>query len=399
MVMGIAHGEDFLLVSTFCFTFPDPGPNVPVQNGHIHSQTIVSTAGHKFLVLNHSDLMQRNVRCEDLVKKAKVIEPLTERSKEVIAYDLTLNVEASMNRQHIAAVIARCGQSISAEYIVEFTSPGGLFEKQFACADQGLLSTYLWFAVLAGALSPVFYFAFRVLQRRQAHNDISAIFFAASGFFGMRIVLFSVHLMVYAKNGMGLGMMAFIAQFLDYLSTCMVTVVVLAIAHGVYVTRPNVPVGSEERRQLLFVLGGFFGTYLMSALVCGFDSSGELTPFGMLHGAASWPYIGVRLMVSLFCFNKGFNLAKQSEGLPIDKRQFLLKFSVIFAVWLASSPLIMMLSTVDSWQRDAFRMEVANFAAFGTLLYYFWPTRYGWLFTCMKPTERMHPYAEFGLNE
>lgn len=397
MVMGIAHGEDWLLVSTFCFTFPDG--QTPMPNGHIHSQTIVSSSGHKFLVLNNTDLMKRGVKCEDLVKKAKVIEPLTERSKEVIAYDLTLNVEASMNRQHIAAVIARCGQTISAEYIVEFTNPGGFFEKQFACSDQGMLQTYLWFAVFAGALAPVFYFAFRVLQRRQVHNDISAIFFTAAGFFGMRVLLFSVHLMVYAKNGMGLGMMAFVAQFLDYLSTCMVTVVVMAIAHGVYVTRPNVPLGSEERKQLLMVMGGFMGTYLVSALVAGFEVNGELSPFGMLHSAASWPYILARFGSSVFCFHKGFNLAKQSDNLATEKRQFLLKFVAAYAAWLATVPVIMLFSKEDTWQRDAFRMEVANFAAYGGLLYLFWPSRFGWLFSCIKPTERMHPYAEFGLNE
>ncbi|CAE7511489.1 unnamed protein product [Symbiodinium sp. CCMP2592] len=89
-----------------------------VPNGHIHSQTIVSADGHKFLVVNHSDVLQ-GLSCDQLVKRAKVIEPLVEKTKEVVAYDLTLNVIAAQDSQHIAAVIARCGQKINAECSLE----------------------------------------------------------------------------------------------------------------------------------------------------------------------------------------------------------------------------------------------------------------------------------------
>eukprot|EP00439_Symbiodinium_sp_Y106_P033559 s1680_g4.t1 len=149
MVMGIADGEDYQLVSTFCFRFPPATPgrcyhdlagdgavgimaNKPsasvataplpppvtvsasgdgdddprygpsqgqiVPNGHIHSQTIVSADGHKFLVVNHSDVLQ-GLSCDQLVKRAKVIEPLVEKTKEVVAYDLTLNVIGSAPHQ------------------------------------------------------------------------------------------------------------------------------------------------------------------------------------------------------------------------------------------------------------------------------------------------------------
>jgi len=188
MVMGIARGQEYQLISTFCFTFPagTPGSKDPVSNGHIHSQTIVSRNGHKFMVLNYTDL-QQGLTCDELTKRAKVIEPLTERTREVVAYDLTLNVEPSMNRQQIAAVIARCGQTVEAEYIVEFTNPVGSGEKHFACSDQGLLQNYLWFSTFAGVLTPMYLHALRVLQRRQVHNDVSAIFFTATAFFGVRV--------------------------------------------------------------------------------------------------------------------------------------------------------------------------------------------------------------------
>eukprot|EP00434_Breviolum_minutum_P006262 symbB.v1.2.005526.t1/scaffold323.1/size229223/3 len=122
MIMGIADGDDFQLVSTFCFKFPSASPGQVAPSGHIHSQTIVAADGHKFLVVNYSDVTQ-GLSCEQLVKRAKVIEPLVEKTREVVAYDLTLNVEPSMDGQHIAAVIARCGQKINAECSRDYAIP------------------------------------------------------------------------------------------------------------------------------------------------------------------------------------------------------------------------------------------------------------------------------------
>lgn len=397
MVMGIAAGEDYRLVSTFCFNFPPPLPGEPVANGHIHSQTIVSTPGHKFLVLNYTELKQ-GASCEDLVKKAKVIEPLTERSKEVIAYDLTLNVEPSMNHQNIAAVIARCGQTVEAEYIVEFTNPGGTLERHFACYDQGLLQSYLWYTLFVFLAAPAFYFAFRTLQRRQAHNDISALFFTASGFFGARVCLFTIHLMVYARNGMGLGMLLFVTQFLDFISTTMVAVVMISLTHGVYVTRPLVPLGSVERQVLLQVIGGFTVTYLLSTLVCGFQVDGELVPFGVERGLASGPYVLARVCTGVFTFNRGLKLANEGDSANHEKKQLILTFSVLSAAWFVLMPLVLLFSGDSSWHHDALTLELLNFSMFGILLYYFWPSRFGSVFSCVKPTERMHPYTEFGLD-
>mmetsp|Transcript_67395 Transcript_67395/g.161641 ORF Transcript_67395/g.161641 Transcript_67395/m.161641 type:complete len:452 (+) Transcript_67395:140-1495(+) len=397
MVMGIARGEDYSLVSTFCFTFSQ-AHSYPLQNGHIHSQTIVSSPGHKFLVLNYTEL-EKGTSCNELVKRAKVVEPLTERSKEVIAYDLTINVEPSMNGQKIAAVIARCGESISTEYIVEFTNPGGLFEKHFACADQGLLERYILCGIVAIALAPALYHGYRVLHRRQAHNDISALFFTAAGFSCLRVLLFTVHLLVYQENGMGLGMLLFVAQFLDFLTNTMLAVVLLALTHGVYVTRPAIPVGSEEREALLRVFGFFTASHLFSTLACGFQLDGDLTPFGMLRGLASWPYILSRAFTGVFCANRGLKLAQEVEGGASERKHLIVRFSFAAVAWFSSLPLSVLFSSDESWPRSSLFLEVVNFALVGVLLHHMWPTRFGSLFSCIKPTERLHPYTEFGLGD
>jgi len=390
--MGIADGSDYQVVSTFCFNFPRAAPGQIAPNGHIHSQTIVSADGHKFLVVNYTDI-QRGLPCDELVKGAKVIEPLVEKTKEVVAYDLTLNVEPSMEGQHIAAVISRCGQKINAEYIVEFNNPDGYFDKQFACAEQGLLQSYLWLSLLTVVLAPTFISAMRTLQRRQAHNDLSAMFFTAAAFFGVRLWLFTVHLLVYSRNGMGLGMLLFVAQFLDFLSTTMAMVVLVALVHGVYVTKPCVPVGSSERVALIRVTGSFGATFLISTLFCGFKVDGPISPFGVLRGTAAMPYLLSRAMAGVFCINQGMSLAQEAEA--AQKKPYILRFALVAGAWLLIMPVIMLFSGEDSWHREAVIMDIASAGMFCVLLWDFWPTRFGALFSCIKPTERMHPYAEF----
>jgi len=293
-------------------------------------------------------------------------------------------------------VIARCGQTVNAEYIVEFTNPGSSLEQHFACADLGLVQSYLWLSTLALVLAPFLAIAMRALHKRQAHNDVSAIFFAGAAFFGTRVWLFTTHLMVYSRNGMGLGMLLFLAQFLDFLCNTMATVVLLALVHGVYVTRPCIPPGSEERKVLLQVTGGFMATYLVSTLACGFRVDGLLSPFGVVRGPASWPYLIARACTGVFCINKGMKLANEAEAQ--HKKQYVLKFSAFALAWLVVTPAVIALSGEDSWHRDAVVVDLANFALFGALLYEFWPSRFGALFSCIKPTERLHPYSEFGLD-
>ncbi|CAJ1396794.1 unnamed protein product [Effrenium voratum] len=112
-------------------------------------------------------------------------------------------------------------QTKNLSYIVEFTNPTSMFDQQFACAEQGILQNYIWMSLLCLLLGPTFFSALRTLHRRQAHNDVSALFFTSAAFFGVRVWLFTVHLLVYSHNGMGLGMLLFVAQFLDFLSTTM----------------------------------------------------------------------------------------------------------------------------------------------------------------------------------
>lgn len=50
---------------------------------------------------------------------------MSERPRDVVAYRLTSSVVPSIRMQPVTAVIAHCGQSLSAGYIIDFTNPGG----------------------------------------------------------------------------------------------------------------------------------------------------------------------------------------------------------------------------------------------------------------------------------
>lgn len=203
-------------------------------------------------------------------------------------------------------------------------------------------------------------------------------------------------MLVYSSNGMGLGMLHFVAQFLDFLSTTMAMLVLMALAHGVYITRPCVPPGSDERKVLMQIVGAFASSYLVCTLASGFKVDDLLTPFGTLRETASMPYLFVRACAGIFCVNKGLSHAAVQEA--SDKKHFVVRFGFIALSWLMTMPGVMLMSSEDGWISTAVMIDWGTLSMFATVLYEFWPSRFGNLFSCIKPTERAHPYSEFGLN-
>lgn len=118
--MGIAVGTGYQLLSTFCFA-----PQAPGDAGRGHAQRAHPRADD--LLGGWSPASRRepepHLLCDGVVCRAKVIELVSERTSDVVAYRLTLDVLPSMSGQPVAAVIVLCG--LSAECISEFTKPGG----------------------------------------------------------------------------------------------------------------------------------------------------------------------------------------------------------------------------------------------------------------------------------
>lgn len=190
-------------------------------------------------------------------------------------------------------------------------------------------------------------------------------------------------------------MLLFIAQFLDFASTVMTTVVLLALVHGVSVTRPQVPPDSDERPALLRAVGIFATTCMISTLSCGFQLDDKLAPFRLTLGPASYPYIFARGLLAVFCFQKGTKMAVSPEG--ANKKQSLVRWSLLSLIWLGFLPVCIIFSGAESSKLAVFTLETANLSIVCLLLYFFWPSRFGTLFSCTRPTDKLHPFSEFGL--
>eukprot|EP00916_Digyalum_oweni_P001421 GHVL01002774.1.p1 GENE.GHVL01002774.1~~GHVL01002774.1.p1 ORF type:complete len:143 (-),score=9.45 GHVL01002774.1:1334-1762(-) len=93
-----------------------------------------------------------------------------EKDREVTGYDLTLNIEPNLDRMNLVTTVTRCGNSTNAEYIVEFTNPGGYFKKQFSCHDQGIYQIHLLLLLCCLLAIPQFYKAWHAMERRQTSN-------------------------------------------------------------------------------------------------------------------------------------------------------------------------------------------------------------------------------------
>eukprot|EP01066_Platyproteum_vivax_P011858 Platyproteum_vivax@DN5375_c0_g1_i2.p1 len=169
-IIGLSNFKEYDSVGSYCFTIP------PGEFGKIHAQTVLHTPNHEFLVLSDTELTSAQFSCNLLHSRSKYVKPLVEHDKQVTAYDLLLNIEPNLNRQKLLAVISRCGGLVDAEYVVEFTNPGGIFKKHFSCLD---LSP---FAQLHSLIS-VFHLACRAIagylcyllawNSLQAENDVS----------------------------------------------------------------------------------------------------------------------------------------------------------------------------------------------------------------------------------
>jgi len=385
-IVGIATGQDYAYIDSFTFTFEQPS-----SLGHIHAQTIVSTPQNQLLVIPKDvlDGLAKPWRCEDLVANAKVKEFLTEAKKDVVAYDLVLNVERSVaGRIHV--FIARCGQPISVDYILEFYNDGGIFIKQFDVKAQGTFQQYIFFALIALIAFPIGIKQYRLLIQRQSMNDLAAICYIASLFFGLRMLFFTIHCAIYASNGSGMSVILFMCEFLDMITVNCWMVCGLAIVHGVYVARPEIP-PSSERQQFLFLVAAFVMLFLLSMMWTSFFLN-ELEGFGLSQAWGSMPYFIIRIYTAIVALMRGPVSAKEENT---EKKLFLTRFASYYAFWLASTPVIVY--TTDNWMTASFRMEMVNFGM--VLLYFhcFSPERFGWLFTHSKANAKQHPYSEFGL--
>jgi uncharacterized membrane protein YozB (DUF420 family) len=197
-------------------------------------------------------------------------------------------------------------------------------------------------------------------------------------------------------DGSGLIVLCFLSELFDAIQTILLTLVATLVTHGVSVQRSDYVLDVESHRRLCVVVCALALFSILSALNHGFHEKDDLNPFGWMRtgGFTTSCLLLTRCVAGAFVYQRGM-VTSHKEAIA-NKREFLVNFACMYACWLASAPIIYMLTT--EWRNAVFRIEVVNFAAYGTLLFYLWPTRFGQIFTCVQATGTNHPYNEFGLD-
>ena len=244
----------------------------------------------------------------------------------MVAYDLTLKVDKAVSQVPLLAMIVRCGGAIDAQYILDFQNPGGMFTRCFSCNDQGLYERYCIIFLLVLVLAPFVLKAWRIVENRSAINDVTAIAYASLMFFLAHIFCFFLHIMVYAGNGHGVGVLVFFAQFVDFMFSSLFFTAANLMVHGVYITKPSFPQGEERQRYLVSTFV-FVCTNLCAAVMTGFMISGaELSPFALYHKAYALPYIIARFLCGGWLITRAMETARAAQNQ--EKKQVLTRMGL-----------------------------------------------------------------------
>eukprot|EP00922_Rhytidocystis_sp_ex-Travisia-forbesii_P027949 GHVS01041023.1.p1 GENE.GHVS01041023.1~~GHVS01041023.1.p1 ORF type:complete len:257 (+),score=26.07 GHVS01041023.1:101-871(+) len=184
VVLGLVETGHWAVLGDFCFHLPKT-----TDEGHVLAQTLVSTSGNELLLLKGSEaavtgslssyrhklLLTDDVapfgsplsphsendsitKCRAMQTAARVREPLKRSSPlsskpSLALFELTLRIAQDLHRQTVTAVVVNCDGPLNVEYRVAFDNgPSGGSLTQFSCTEQGLLSAFVFFTGLSGAL-------------------------------------------------------------------------------------------------------------------------------------------------------------------------------------------------------------------------------------------------------
>ncbi|RQX75655.1 rhodopsin-like GPCR transmembrane domain protein [Toxoplasma gondii CAST] len=246
-VLGLARGGTYEPVADFCFSIPEG------QKGRIMAQTMVSATGHELVILNKTESevlagLRRDIEsgagetpvCHKLINSARVREPLVGgvpmefRDSTPSLYAMDLAVDSNVNEQHITVWITRCRNNapVDAMYHLQFTNPGGFWERHFSCEDRGLLPLYLMALVVCALSSLASLSSWRALKRSSSSPvpSLSAGSLCAVILFSLSVLLNTIHLLVYASDGGGIGVLKFLSQFFDACMRCLLFVLIASVA-------------------------------------------------------------------------------------------------------------------------------------------------------------------------
>jgi len=230
--------------------------------------------------------------------------------------------------------ISNCGMN-PGEYLqmqaeMDWNNPGSWWYRQFSVEDQNLLTIYfifVWFwIVLASVTYACAYFFFQHQNRELDWNMFLFIFAVSFGCSSM--VLYTIHYMVYAADGIGVPSFLTVADVFENLGELCFMLILLQIACLV-----GTPVQLPGFVQ-------YFGGFLLFVYLLMFfwqEIYSGLNPTELLYRWNTSPgviMIALRVMVWIMYLICGALSALQNP----DRRNFLAVFLVAYSFWFLTLP-------------------------------------------------------------
>ncbi|KAL8436264.1 hypothetical protein Efla_007072 [Eimeria flavescens] len=293
-VFGIARGGKFAEVGDFCFSLPQG------STGSLVAETMIREQGHELLIHSKSAAAEyrkaaeeagmsltaagdaaATAACKALQTDARVRESLAVRASLI---SLLFSVFVSFRVFSLNAIcgclccclqLIRCqeGQQLDAAYSVTFLNAGGFFSRQFSCQDQGLLQLFLILALFSAGVCCHTLAVYRQ-QLRQTASPLAAAATCCCCLLGGGIIIYALHLLAYAADGLGLPLLKFVAHVLLLSSRCGALLLFLVLsAKGVEGGAVDAKTNGVISLVALFACGAALAALLGAAL-----SPDELNP-------------------------------------------------------------------------------------------------------------------------
>eukprot|EP00916_Digyalum_oweni_P001425 GHVL01002780.1.p1 GENE.GHVL01002780.1~~GHVL01002780.1.p1 ORF type:complete len:354 (-),score=21.06 GHVL01002780.1:340-1401(-) len=313
-----------------------------------------------------------------------------EKDREVTGYDLTLNIEPNLDRMNLVTTVTRCGNSTNAEYIVEFTNPGGYFKKQFSCHDQGIYQIHLLLLLCCLLAIPQFYKAWHAMERRQTSNAVSSTFFLSALLFLIHVFLMTVHIAVYSMDGYGLSVFRFSSHIALAMSCTMLITVLLSLSKGLTVSEKRL---ATNDLSLISRISIFCG---VAAMIYSLQetTTANADPFSKLRLCwGSFLLLVSRCVAAVFCYN----WSTQSVNRSRDEQKVKIYKTICFwgTLWLSLLPIMVIIlpRPLYRWW-DVVYVLVPQVGLLCILSVFYSPEVCGLIFDEVSASADLHPYSE-----
>jgi hypothetical protein len=269
--------------------------------------------------------------------------------------------------------LINCGEGgLDTSYELTMLNHGGPWTRQFSVDSQGMMATYLVFALVFAGGFAVHMYGVMTKWRTEGMHPIVKLLTIAIAVLTASVFCEFVHLAVYSTNGVGAPVMGGISQVLDMGAQLVFMLLLILIGKGWTISTTRL----TDRRALFVILAAFLFVYVALFIwqEAGQDPASTKYAYESVPGIVLLVLRGITLLWFLFCLYKTFGVEIHPE-----KRKFYAVFGVLYTLWFLGLPAIVgVASALDPWVRRKTVTAIYllfNTAAMSGLGWLLWPTR------------------------